>query len=74
MNVSQLQFENGKMIQASKFGKEDTSQTKLELTPEEETMIKNLKVSKRQAGKYGCCKIFLPLKKYSISSYFALEL
>lgn len=44
VNVSQLQFENGKMIQASKFGKEDTSQTKLELTPEEETMIKNLKV------------------------------
>lgn len=45
MNVSQLQFENGKMIQASKFGKEDMSQTKLELTPEEETMIKNIKVS-----------------------------
>lgn len=44
VNVNQLQFENGKMIQACKFGKEDTSQTKLELTPEEETMIKNLKV------------------------------
>lgn len=44
VNVSQIQFENGKMIQASKFGKEDTSQTKLELTPEEETMIQNLKV------------------------------
>lgn len=51
MNVSQLQFENGKMIQASKFGKEDTSQTKLELTQEEETMIKNLKVSKGQSEK-----------------------
>ncbi|KAJ8302046.1 hypothetical protein KUTeg_021033, partial [Tegillarca granosa] len=43
VNVSQLQFENGKMIQASKYGKEDTSQAKIEFTPEEEAMIKTLK-------------------------------
>ena len=44
MNVSQIQYENGKMIQASKFGKEDTSQSKIEITQEEEGMIKALKV------------------------------
>ena len=44
MNVSQLQYDNGKMIQASKFGKEDTSQAKIEITSEEEGMIKELKV------------------------------
>ncbi|KAK3103669.1 hypothetical protein FSP39_020897 [Pinctada imbricata] len=45
VNVGQLQFENGKMIQASKYGKEDTSQAKLELTPEEEnyqTILKDV--------------------------------
>ncbi|ESP04553.1 hypothetical protein LOTGIDRAFT_237306 [Lottia gigantea] len=42
VNVSQLQFENGKMIPASKFGKDDPSTQKLELTAEEEQLIKNL--------------------------------
>ncbi|KAL3853603.1 hypothetical protein ACJMK2_017137 [Sinanodonta woodiana] len=44
VNVSQVQMESGKMISASKFGKEDTHEDKLELTPEEEKMIKDLKV------------------------------
>ncbi|XP_069142725.1 cytosolic 10-formyltetrahydrofolate dehydrogenase-like isoform X1 [Argopecten irradians] len=43
VNVTQIQYENGKMIQANKFGKEDLSQTKLELSPEEEKMISSLK-------------------------------
>ncbi|KAK3610577.1 hypothetical protein CHS0354_009017 [Potamilus streckersoni] len=44
VNVSQVQMESGKMIGANKFGKEDTQEDKLELTPEEQKMIKNLKV------------------------------
>ncbi|CAG2215509.1 ALDH1L [Mytilus edulis] len=43
VNVSQIQYDNGKMIQASKFGKEDTSQSKIEITSEEEGMIKAMK-------------------------------
>lgn len=43
MNVSQVQLASGKMINANKFGKTDAGESKFELTPEEETMIKNLK-------------------------------
>lgn len=43
VNISQVQFESGKMINANKFGKEDSGESKLELTPEEEKMIHNLK-------------------------------
>ena len=32
------------MVNANKFGKEDAGESKLELTPEEENMIHNLKV------------------------------
>ena len=44
VNVSQVQYESGKMINANKFGKEDSGESKMELTPEEEKMIHNLKV------------------------------
>ncbi|XP_013085376.2 cytosolic 10-formyltetrahydrofolate dehydrogenase-like isoform X1 [Biomphalaria glabrata] len=43
LNVSQVQYSSGKMIPASKFGKEDSSTQKLELTPEEVSMENNLK-------------------------------
>lgn len=43
MNVSQVQLASGKMINANKFGKADAGEDKLELTPEEETMIGSLK-------------------------------
>ncbi|CAG5117906.1 unnamed protein product, partial [Candidula unifasciata] len=42
INVSQIQHESGKMIPASKFGKEDASTQKLELTPEEEKISEKL--------------------------------
>lgn len=42
--MSQVQFESGKMINANKFGKEDSGESKLELTPEEEKMIGSVKV------------------------------
>ncbi|CAL1526963.1 unnamed protein product [Lymnaea stagnalis] len=35
VNVAQVQYASGKMISASKFGKEDASTQKIELTPEE---------------------------------------
>lgn len=38
LNVQQLQFEDGKMIKASKFGKEGGEAESLELTPEEKGM------------------------------------
>ena len=40
-----MQYESGKMINANKFGKADAGESKLELTPEEEKMIHNLKVN-----------------------------
>uniref|UniRef100_A0A0B6ZYE6 10-formyltetrahydrofolate dehydrogenase n=1 Tax=Arion vulgaris TaxID=1028688 RepID=A0A0B6ZYE6_9EUPU len=43
VNVSQVQYESGKMIPASKFGKTDVSTQRLELTPEEEKITENLK-------------------------------
>lgn len=43
VNVHQLQLASGKMIKASKFGKVDDSTDKLELSPEEESIIANLK-------------------------------
>lgn len=43
VNISQVQLASGKMINANKFGKVDSNEDKLELTPEEETMIQNLK-------------------------------
>ncbi|XP_059140890.1 cytosolic 10-formyltetrahydrofolate dehydrogenase-like [Physella acuta] len=43
VNVSQIQYASGKMIPASKFGKEDASTQKLELTPEEIEMGNGLK-------------------------------
>lgn len=42
VNVSQVQYASGKMIPASKFGKEDASTQKLELTPEEVKMEETL--------------------------------
>ena len=44
VNVSQVQFASGKMIPASKFGKDDVSTQELTLTPEEEAMGDTLKV------------------------------
>ena len=41
--VSQLQFEDGKMILASKFGKEEEAVT-VELTPEEEALREKIRV------------------------------
>ncbi|XP_071083635.1 cytosolic 10-formyltetrahydrofolate dehydrogenase-like isoform X2 [Haliotis cracherodii] len=43
VNVSQVQLESGKMIPASKFGKDDKSTEKLELTQEEINMVTALK-------------------------------
>lgn len=43
VNVSQVQFASGKMIPASKFGKDDSSTQELTLTPEEEGMADTLK-------------------------------
>ncbi|KAK7476522.1 hypothetical protein BaRGS_00032270 [Batillaria attramentaria] len=43
VNVSQVQFASGKMIPASKFGKDDSSTQELKLTPEEEAMAATLK-------------------------------
>jgi len=37
--VSQVQLASGKMINASKFGRGDAGESKLELTPEEDAMI-----------------------------------
>lgn len=51
LNVSQVQYSSGKMIPASKFGKEDSSTQKLELTPEEISMENNLKVNTTQNKK-----------------------
>ena len=45
MNVSQVQYASGKMIPASKFGKDDASTQKLELTMDEIKMGESLKVS-----------------------------
>ncbi|KAL5013525.1 hypothetical protein ScPMuIL_007795 [Solemya velum] len=45
VNISQIQHESGKMIRAAKFGKEDSSQSKLELTPEEVQMVTDVKES-----------------------------
>ncbi|XP_050412601.1 cytosolic 10-formyltetrahydrofolate dehydrogenase isoform X2 [Patella vulgata] len=43
VNVSQLQYASGKMIPASKYGKDDPSTQKLELTTEEQQLVINLK-------------------------------
>ena len=42
--MSQVQFASGKMIPASKFGKDDSSTQELQLTPEEQAMTGTLKV------------------------------
>lgn len=42
--MSQVQFASGKMIPASKFGKDDSSTQELTLTAEEETMANTLRV------------------------------
>ncbi|KAH9525845.1 Cytosolic 10-formyltetrahydrofolate dehydrogenase [Bulinus truncatus] len=43
LNITQVQFSSGKMIPASKFGKEDSFTQKLELTTKENEMEKTLK-------------------------------
>ena len=43
-NVKQLQFADGKMIGAEKYGQQE-EELKVELTPEEEGMAQNIKVS-----------------------------
>ncbi|XP_005090853.1 cytosolic 10-formyltetrahydrofolate dehydrogenase [Aplysia californica] len=43
LNVTNVQHQSGKMVPASKFGKEDASTQKLELTPEEVQMGVTLK-------------------------------
>jgi formyltetrahydrofolate dehydrogenase len=45
LNVEQLQFEDGKMIKASKYGKEDDASESLELTPEEKAIEATIVVS-----------------------------
>ena len=44
LSVSQLQFENGKMIPASNYGKEET-QVEIDYTSEELVWAQNIKVS-----------------------------
>ncbi|XP_060582139.1 cytosolic 10-formyltetrahydrofolate dehydrogenase-like isoform X2 [Ruditapes philippinarum] len=43
VNVSQVQLASGKMINANKYGKMDAGESKMELTPEENKMLDNLK-------------------------------
>ena len=47
--VSQLQFEDGKMIPASKFGKEEETVT-VEMTPEEEELREKIRVMSSGLG------------------------
>ena len=44
VSVKQLQFESGKMIEASKYGQEE-EEIELHLTPEEEAFSKEIKVT-----------------------------
>ncbi|XP_052266666.1 cytosolic 10-formyltetrahydrofolate dehydrogenase-like isoform X1 [Dreissena polymorpha] len=43
VNISQVQLASGKMINASKFGRDEAGEEKIELTKEEEAMISKLK-------------------------------
>ena len=63
VNVSQVQFESGKMINANKFGKEDAGESKLELTHEEEKMIEDMKVCMLAKGScFSLCLLTFVLK------------
>lgn len=45
LNVKTLQFEDGRMIPAGKYGQSMDAEEKLELTPEEQEMATTVKVN-----------------------------
>ena len=58
--VTQVQFEDGQMISASKWGQNQT-QDKLELSPEEVVISDKLKVSVG-GGREGTCSLYVWVK------------
>lgn len=45
LNVKTLLLEDGRMIQAAKYGQAQTEEAKVELTEEEQKMAENIKVN-----------------------------